>query len=119
MTKQDRIFTRLQEELYDRNTIYKELETEYQIYQSYIVTMLTDNGVIISDAVNTEDATYKAWKTEETISLGEFLTYCISQNWIDVSKINLSSKYADSEEIFSALTPRKRYSRPSAVSFLA
>lgn len=104
LTKQDRIFTRLQEELYDRNTIYKELETEYQIYQSYIVTMLTDNGVIISDAVNTEDATYKAWKTEETISLGEFLTYCISQNWIDVSKINLSSKYADSEEIFSALT---------------
>ena len=72
LTKQDRIFTRLQEELYDRNTIYKELETEYQIYQSYIVTMLTDNGVIISDAVNTEDATYKAWKTEETISLGEF-----------------------------------------------
>lgn len=104
LTKQDRIFTRLQEELYDRNTIYKELETEYQIYQSYIVTMLTNNGVIISDAVNTEDATYKAWKTEETISLGEFLTYCISQNWIDVSKINLSSKYADSEEIFSALT---------------
>ena len=104
LTKQDRIFTRLQEELYDRNTIYKELETEYQIYQSYIVTMLTNNGVIISDAVNTEYATYKAWKTEETISLGEFLTYCISQNWIDVSKINLSSKYADSEEIFSALT---------------
>lgn len=104
LTKQDRIFTRLSEELNERNTVYKELETEYQVYQSYIVTMLMDNGVIILDAVNTEDPTYKAWKTEETISLGDFLTYCISQNWIDVSKINLSSKYADSEEIFSALT---------------
>lgn len=104
LTKQDRISTRLSEELNKRNTVYKELETEYQVYQSYIVTMLMDNGVIILDAVNTEDPTYKAWKTEETISLGDFLTYCISQNWIDVSKINLSSKYADSEEIFSALT---------------
>lgn len=104
LTKQDRIFTLLSEELNERNTVYKELETEYQVYQSYIVTMLMDNGVIILDAVNTEDPTYKAWKTEETISLGDFLTYCISQNWIDVSKINLSSKYADSEEIFSALT---------------
>ncbi|MBQ9990595.1 MAG: penicillin-binding protein [Lachnospiraceae bacterium] len=104
LTKQEKIFTRLEEELYVGNTPYKELSTEYQVYQSYIVSMLTDNGVIISDSIDVNDATYKAWKTEETISLGEFLTYCISQNWIDVSKINLSSKYADSEEIFTALT---------------
>lgn len=104
LTKQERIFDRLEEELYEKQTSYKELTAEYQVYQSYIVTMLTENGVIISDAVDTEDATYKAWKTEESISLGEYLSYCISQNWINVSKLNLSSKYADSEEVFSALT---------------
>ncbi|MGN0306758.1 MAG: penicillin-binding transpeptidase domain-containing protein [Lachnospiraceae bacterium] len=104
LTKQENIFARLEEELYEKQTPYKELTAEYQVYQSYIVTMLTENGVIISDAVDTEDATYKAWKTEESISLGEYLSYCISQNWINVSKLNLSSKYADSEEVFSALT---------------
>ena len=104
LKNQDIIFARLEEELFVQNTPYKELEAEYQVYQSYIVSMLTDNGVIISDSINVEDPTYKAWKTEETISLGEFLHYCISQNWIDVSKINLSSKYADSEEVFLALT---------------
>ncbi len=103
LKKQDEIFNRLQEELYRSNTIYSQLPVEYQVYQSYIVTMLTDNGVIMSDSVDVNDPTYQAWKTEETISLGEFLNYCISQNWIDVSKINLSSKYADSEEVFTAL----------------
>ena len=103
LKKQDEIFNRLQEELYRSNTIYSQLPVEYQVYQSYIVTMLTDNGVIMSDSVDVNDPTYQAWKTEETISLGEFLNYCISQNWIDVSKISLSSKYADSEEVFTAL----------------
>lgn len=104
LAKQGQIFSRLEEELYRLNTIYKELPVEYQVYQSYIVTLLTDNGVIMADAIDVNDATYQAWKTEETISLGEFLNYCISQNWIDVTKINLNSKYADSEEVFSALT---------------
>lgn len=104
LAKQGQIFARLEEELYRLNTIYKELPVEYQVYQSYIVTLLTDNGVIMADAIDVNDATYQAWKTEETISLGEFLNYCISQNWIDVTKINLNSKYADSEEVFSALT---------------
>ena len=104
LAKQGQIFARLEEELYRLNTTYKELPVEYQVYQSYIVTLLTDNGVIMADAIDVNDATYQAWKTEETISLGEFLNYCISQNWIDVTKINLNSKYADSEEVFSALT---------------
>ena len=104
LAKQGQIFSRLEEELYRLNTIYKELPVEYQVYQSYIVTLLTDNGVIMADAIDVNDATYQAWKTEETISLGEFLNYCISQNWIDVTKINLNSKYADSEEVFSTLT---------------
>lgn len=103
-TKREKVFERLSEELYTKRTPYKNLSEEYKIYQSYIVSMLTSEGIIISDRIDKEDKTYLAWKVEETISLGEYLDYCIAQNWIDVSKIELRSEYSDSTEIFEQLT---------------
>ncbi|MBR5597048.1 MAG: penicillin-binding protein [Lachnospiraceae bacterium] len=101
--KQDKIFQSLTEQLYEKHTPYNKLTTEYQIYQSYIVSMLKEYDVLISKEIDTNDATYIAWTKDEVISLGEFLEYCISKNWVDVSKINLESKYADSDEIFDSL----------------
>lgn len=102
--KQNKVFDRLSEELYDKRTPYKDLSEEYQIYQSYIVSMLSGEGIIQTDKIDKEDKTYLAWKKEETISLGEYLDYCISQNWIDVTNIELTSEYSDSTEIFDQLT---------------
>lgn len=102
--KQDRVFERLTTELHEKRTPYKDLSEEYQIYQSYIVSMLSNEGIIRNDKVDKEDETYLAWKKEETISLGEYLDYCISKNWIDVTKIELTSEYSDSTEIFNQLT---------------
>ena len=104
LEKQQRIFNYLNHQLYEQFTPYNQLPTEYQIYQSYIVSMLKDYNVLMSGQIDKNDETYIAWTNEEVISLGEFLKYCISKNWIDVSKINLENKYADSEEIFDALT---------------
>lgn len=102
--KQNKVFDRLSEELHDKRTPYKDLSEEYQIYQSYIVSMLSGEGIIQTDKIDKEDKTYLAWKKEETISLGEYLDYCISQNWIDVTNIELTSEYSDSTEIFDQLT---------------
>ncbi len=102
--KQQQIFNYLTYQLYEKFTPYNQLPTEYQIYQSYIVSMLKEYDVLMSDEIDKNDETYIAWTTDEVISLGEFLKYCISQNWVNVSKINLESKYADSEEIFDGLT---------------
>ncbi len=104
LKKQQQIFNYLTYQLYEKFTPYNQLPTEYQIYQSYIVSMLKDYDILMSDEIDKNDETYIAWTTEEVISLGEFLKYCISRNWIDVSKINLENKYADSEEIFDSLT---------------
>lgn len=81
-------------------TPYNRLSKEYQVYQSNIVNLLRDNGVIMTEAVVADDATQIAWETDETISLNEYLKYCISQNWIDVSKLELDDKYSDSAEIY-------------------
>ncbi len=99
-SKKDSVFERLKKEMLETNTPYKKLPAEYQIYQSYIVTMLTENGVLKDSEIDKEDETYIAWKKDETISLGQFLQYCISKNWIDVTKIDLKSNYSDSNEVF-------------------
>jgi len=102
--KQAEVFEKLTTELMDKRTPYKKLSEEYQIYQSYIVSMLLNEGIIIDSKIDKEDETYLAWKVEETISLGEYLEYCIAKNWIDVTKIELYSEYSDSIEIFNQLS---------------
>ena len=50
------------------------------------------------------DATQIAWAEKETISLGEYLKYCIAQNWVDVKKLDLDGKYSDSTEIYEKIS---------------
>lgn len=97
------VYDRLQAELTTGLTPYNQLAKEYQVYESNIVTLLNRNGVIMSELVDAEDATQIAWATDEVISLNEYLKYCIAQNWIDVSKLDLDDKYSDSSEIYDKL----------------
>ena len=97
------VYDKLLDELNSVLTPYTKLTEEYQVYQSRIVTLLNEQGVIMTEAVDTSDATYIAWTREEVISLNEYLKYCIACNWIDVSKLDLNDKYSESEEIYQKL----------------
>lgn len=103
LSKRESVFERLLTELHNTNTPYEDLSNEYQVYESYIVSMLTESGVIVDSLVDKDDPVYLSWRVEETISLGEYLKYCISKNWIDATKINLTNEYSDSEEEFNRL----------------
>lgn len=103
LTRKDGVFATLQNELFDTKTPYENLKTEYQVYESYIVRMLYNNGVIDKNKVDAEDETYIAWTTDEVISLNEYLNYCIAQNWVDVTKLSLDSQYSDTEEIYKKM----------------
>lgn len=98
-----KVYDTLLYELSEGLTPYNGLTREYQVYQSNIVSLLNRNGVIMSDEVDANDATQIAWATDEVISLNEYLKYCIAQNWIDVSKLELDTKYSDSAEIYARL----------------
>ena len=102
--KQEEVFAKLTEQLLTTRTPYNKLPEEYQVYQSYIVNMLLSKGILINSKIDKEDSMYLAWKVDETISLGEYLDYCIARNWIDVTKIELHSEYSDSTEIFAQLS---------------
>ncbi|MDO4189168.1 MAG: penicillin-binding transpeptidase domain-containing protein [Lachnospiraceae bacterium] len=105
LDKQARSIASLRDELTVSSTPYKDLSKEMQVYESFIVSMLSSNnkGVIVNSLVNKDDPTYIAWATDETISLQDYLRYCLSQNWIDISKIDLDSKYSDSDVIYDKL----------------
>ena len=105
--KQQSVFDTISQKLNGSNPpAYKDETEETQEYLSYICNnLLRDTlGIISRDAIDTSDATYKAWTTDESISLKDYLTYATSQGWIDISSFSPEGEYLDSEEIYQALT---------------
>ncbi|MCD7819976.1 MAG: peptidase, partial [Lachnospiraceae bacterium] len=106
LTKAEEIFAVIKQELLsDTPTVYSELDEEYQVYVSYIVNdmLMDDTGILNEDAIDKTDSVYIAWTEDSSISLKEYLTYAISQNWIDVSKLNVEEEYLDSDEMYSVI----------------
>ncbi len=106
LSKEESVFAQIREELTSQDpTAYQDLSDEMQAYMSYVVNdVLTEGtGILNADAIDKTDEIYKAWTTDESISLQEYLTYALSKNWVDITKIDLESEYLDSNEIYNAL----------------
>ncbi len=82
---------------------YANATEEYKTYYSYIISMLQDNHVLLRDKINKSDETYLAWTKDESISLKEYLSYCISAGWIDYNIFQSEDDYSDSSEIYQDL----------------
>lgn len=101
--KQETVLETLKDELLNKKTPYNKLIKEYKTYQSYIVSMLMNKGVLVSSAIDREDKTYIAWTKEETISLNEYLSYAISKNWVDITKLEVNGQYSASSEVLNSI----------------
>jgi len=97
------VYSTLETGIRTTRTPYEKLSDEYKIYQYYVVKLLTNSGVIMTSEVDTEDPVYKAWDNGGDVSLGDFLDHAIAMGWVDISKLELESRYASSSEIFDAL----------------
>lgn len=80
------------------NTMSDEVLDEF----TYIISMLKDEQVLLKNEIDTSDSVYQKWKNQK-ISPKEYLSYCITQHWIDISQLNVDEKYADSTEVYDAL----------------
>ena len=103
LSKKENVLNKLKKELITDKTPYNKLTKEYMNYESYIVSMLMSKGVLDSNLVDREDKTYIAWAKDEVISLREYLDYAISQNWINITKLELDAQYTSSSELIDAL----------------
>lgn len=97
------VYSTLETGMRTTRTSYEKLSDEYKIYQYYVVKLLTNSGVIMTSEVDTEDPIYKAWDNGGDVSLGDFLDHAIAMGWVDISKLELESRYASSSEIFDAI----------------
>ncbi len=97
------MFEKLRDELYNKRTVYSRLSNEYQVYESNIVSLLYKNDIILFEKIDPKDKTYNAWTVDENISLGEYLDYCISMNWVDTAKLDIADRYPSSEQIFEGI----------------
>lgn len=102
-TKQSQVLDSLSYMLNDNPQPYNQLSKEYQVYNLFITSLLSEKGVIISSDIDKNDPVYQAWHTDENISLKEYMMHLIAMNWIDISKLQLENQYSDSEEIYQAI----------------
>lgn len=97
-----------------------QLSIEYRDYFRQIFQMLSANDVLDTDGLNSSDEMYNLWNqngSEVTISLGDFLKYAISQNRIDISRLDTTSTYLDSQEIYAGLVDYIVNNLPSYSAF--
>ena len=115
LSGQDEVYSFIRDELLSDNpTAYKDLggqvadgeENFAKSYFSLTYDALLQSGYLIKDKVDKNNEVYKAYKTNETISLEEFLKYALENGWVDVSKLDLSDKYVGAEQTYNSLVDR-------------
>ncbi|WP_394923916.1 penicillin-binding transpeptidase domain-containing protein [uncultured Robinsoniella sp.] len=107
LNEQSNVFAAIKSELTaDSPAAYKDLGKDMQAYMTYVVNnmLMEGTGILQKDAIDKSDETYLAWTNDGSISLQEYLTYAISKNWVDISKIPVDTEYLDSKEVYSALS---------------
>ncbi len=102
-SERDEVMAEIRTELTSGNArAYKDLSEDEQTYMSSILTLLKEGGYIQSESIDTADETYRAWSAG-TISLREYLYYCISMNWVDTSRLEIDEKYPTSDSIYEKM----------------
>lgn len=96
------VLRHIMSELAQGATAQSELTEDMQGYMEYVYTFLKNTNVIMASIIDTSDETFVAWKDAE-ISFYEFLTYAVSQGWVDTSKLSSESAYSNSEEVISCI----------------
>lgn len=96
------VLKRIKRELTTSPEALNQMSDEVLDEFTHIISMLKEDGILLTSEIDTNDETYQKWKNQK-ISPKEYLNYCISQQWIDISLLSVDEKYADSSEVYDAL----------------
>lgn len=105
LSSKAQIIERLRYELMSEHaTMMKDLPKDMMAYMVYIYTYLSDPtvGIIKKDSIDINSPEYLAWKSDE-ISLRDYIYAGISNNWVDTTNLNVSSKYSSADDIYGVL----------------
>ncbi|WP_455718735.1 penicillin-binding transpeptidase domain-containing protein [Anaerosporobacter sp.] len=100
------VFKNLKKELAINNTTPKKsLSEDMQEYIDYIYDMLKTQKILLTSNISENDTTLTAYKNG-TISFSQFLKYALSNNFIDLTKLNVGDEYYSTEELYAKLLDR-------------
>lgn len=86
----------------DSDTLFKDLSDDMADFVSYFYSALKKENIILIGDIDTTDATYKEYQNGK-ISLSKYLQHAISQNWVDLSVLDIGESYFSTEEIYEKL----------------
>lgn len=102
LSRQKAVLSSIKNELVSNPTALKDMSDETLDEFTYIISHLKEEEILLSKEIDENDPTYQKWKKQK-ISPREYLKYAITQHWIDISKLTVDEKYADSSEVYDAL----------------
>ena len=94
----------------------KSISSDMNDFLDYFYKILTENSIVITESnesdssqksVDTSDATYKSY-ANGSLSLSKYLQYAISQQWIDLDKLDIGNDFYSTQEIYKKLVDRQR-----------
>lgn len=72
-------------------------------YLNYIYEdVLVKQKILVKSSIDTTDVIYSGY-INNTVSLSQFLQHAISNNWMDLSKLNVGDSYFSTDEIYQML----------------
>ena len=103
LVQQSEALSMLRNQFYaSRPLTNNEMSEELLDYVTYVIDLLKSDAILVTANIDTDDSVYVQWRSGN-LSPREYLMYCISNQWIDISKLNVDSKYADISEAYNAL----------------
>ncbi len=105
LASREQIMRELESQLYNPNApSMAELQEDYKAYMQYIYSYLADStvGIIQRDKIDSSSPEAENWRNE-TISLRSYLYSGISNNWIDTTKLEVSSRYSSADDSYDAI----------------
>lgn len=103
--ERERILEEIRNQLYDPAApAMSQLPEDMNSYMYYIYTFLSEDtiGIIQKDKIDRESSEAVAWR-DESISLRDYLYSGIAGNWIDTTKLEISSRYSNADDSFQAI----------------
>lgn len=79
-----------------------EMSEELLDYVTFAIDLLKSEDVLLTSKIDTSDSVYTKWRDGD-LSPKEYLMHCITEQWIDISLLDVNSKYADTSEIYDAI----------------
>lgn len=97
-------------------TQLEKLDDEYKSYMLMAYSMLRGNGVLQTSSLDDNDQTLANWN-EGKCSFSELMQYAITKDIINITDLELSSDYLDTDEIYAAIVDYVSENLPSYEDF--